>query len=785
MTNKIKYDIFISHSFKDKDWVIEFDKQLSNSGFSVFIFEKSIKAGESISIKINQVLEECKYVILVMTQDWVDSEWSKIEVFSTLFTDPNNNKQKVIPLLLKPCNIPFILKPLRYLDFQDELKFYENLKLIEFELIDLLEDKFIKNSHLVQTERILSQSMLPWTIHGGPSVGFIIPELFIEPKIKPIKNPIVASRINHWLASYKWDKNIAVVGLPGIGKSTLLKKIFIEYGSYQEKLQLTFIPIFISVRDLFDFSNSGISTFPEYFFSKSNIILSEHFKLRILYLIDGLDEIDVTSSSKVIEIINQIMSKDDLVWIASRKEFFFNRLKTNSNFYSLFYDVLEIQEWDIETDSLKFALDYSKKYNDDEIYSLLLKIRENSPTIDNFLKKPFELTLILFLLSGNESISTKIFDSSYTLYKAFYENWLQREQYRETSKLDNETLRKLHKIVAIALYNNKGNGIKLSSIEESVIDLDTKLISLKNDSSFWDLFITSSKNKEDTIERFWHETFGEFLLAEELIQSFCSSTQNFLDNLKTIYNHEINLFIREGFQQLNDYQKQIINSKLAKTYLSEFTIESPLELESISLTSVKTLNILPESINNSDNSIRIREQIIYYLGRLELNYYPPILSFASTFETNLLLKRSASLGGILYKNEELEKNYINLLIPNSIEDKLNRSVQLVYFSDTLGDIHSFNDNGIFSWEKTRTAIFKRLKQNSNRDLALRWWDLRTLYCFFESRKWQDKIFYDDFKGIEQSICESNQFSKERNSQVANEVSRILTSLQENNCIINN
>ncbi len=785
MSEIIKYDVFISHSFKDKDWVIEFTENLSDCGLAVFIFEKSIRVGESISKKINQVLEECECVILVLTPEWVVSEWSTLEAYSSLFLDPNNKSRKVIPLLLEDCTKPIIFQTLRHIDFREKSKFIENFNLLTSELSDLIQKRFIVHAYESQSEQILSQSMLPWTIHGGPSVGFIIPELYIDPKVKPIKNPLIETRFNSWLLSYKWNRNIAIVGLPGIGKSTLLKNLFINYKEYYNNLNLIFIPVFTTVRDVIDFQNTSSIIFSEYILSKLGIALPKQSNSKFLYLIDGLDEIEESSSGDIIEIIKSIISKNDLLWITCRKEFFFNRLKPDTTFYSMFYDVLEIQEWDIETDSLKFADDYSNKYNDREIYSRLVELRKKSENINNFLQKPFELTLILYLLSSKESISSKVFASSYSLYKSFYENWLQKEQLKGTSVLTTENIQKLHRIVAIALYNNRGNAINLGSIEDKTTDFDARSINIKSDSAFWDLLITTSNKKEDIIERFWHETFGEFILAEELIQSFCSPTQSFLENLKTIYHHEINLFIREGFQQLDKTQKEAVYVKLAKTYFAEFSISFQLELENIDESLIETLAIPITNINNSNNSIRIREQIVYYLGRLELSFYPPILSFAAKFETNLLLKRSAILGAILYRNEELERIYLEQLMPNSVEDKLNRSVQLVYFNDVIGDIHSFIDTSLSSWEKTRIAIFNRLRQNSNRDFALRWWDIRTLFCFFESRKWKDKISPSDFESIQNCICSSTFYSEERNNEVTKELSQVLDLLKINNCIIDN
>jgi hypothetical protein len=73
------------------------------------------------------------------------------------------------------------------------------------------------------------------------------------------------------------------------------------------------------------------------------------------------------------------------------------------------------------------------------------------------------------------------------------------------------------------------------------------------------------------------------------------------------------------------------------------------------------------------------------------------------------------------------------LLDDPGEALLNRSVQMVYFSDVHDDLHTFRDSGQ-DWHKTRSAIYRRLAGASPRDIRLRWWDLKTLRSFYESRQ---------------------------------------------------
>ncbi len=131
MSQKFDYDVFLSHSSKDKPIVRELAERLKADGLRVWFDEWIIKAGDPISLKIQQGIEHSRTLVMCMSPDFFASEWAKLEHHSLLFRDPTNQQRRFIPLLLADCQIPDMIAQFKYIDWRE--KNIENYR----ELIDV------------------------------------------------------------------------------------------------------------------------------------------------------------------------------------------------------------------------------------------------------------------------------------------------------------------------------------------------------------------------------------------------------------------------------------------------------------------------------------------------------------------------------------------------------------------------------------------------------------------------------------------------------------------------
>mgnify|MGYP000975971531 CR=1 FL=1 len=103
-----KYDVFISHASKDRDWVKNLVAALSDRGLCVWYDETNIKFGDSILRGIEEGLRESKYIVILLTPDTVSSNWAAAELGAALAM-----KKVLIPIVSEDMQLKDLPGPVR------------------------------------------------------------------------------------------------------------------------------------------------------------------------------------------------------------------------------------------------------------------------------------------------------------------------------------------------------------------------------------------------------------------------------------------------------------------------------------------------------------------------------------------------------------------------------------------------------------------------------------------------------------------------------------------------
>ena len=88
--DEFEFDVFLSHSAKDKAVVTDVAERLRKDGLRVWFDTWVLKPGDSIPARIHQGLEGSRVQVLFMSANAFGSDWAQMESSTFRFRDPLN-----------------------------------------------------------------------------------------------------------------------------------------------------------------------------------------------------------------------------------------------------------------------------------------------------------------------------------------------------------------------------------------------------------------------------------------------------------------------------------------------------------------------------------------------------------------------------------------------------------------------------------------------------------------------------------------------------------------------
>lgn len=113
------FDVFLSHSNKDREFVTRLAKDLSEAGVDVWLDQWSLNPGESLAEAIDQALKASRFLVVVMSPDYFQSPWAQQEWHYALAREVESEGVKLIPLMYRDCEVPSMLQTKVWIDFRD------------------------------------------------------------------------------------------------------------------------------------------------------------------------------------------------------------------------------------------------------------------------------------------------------------------------------------------------------------------------------------------------------------------------------------------------------------------------------------------------------------------------------------------------------------------------------------------------------------------------------------------------------------------------------------------
>lgn len=127
-----KYDVFISYSKADLEFARKLARKIERQHIKgefikVFFAEWDIQPGENILLKIEDAETSSRFIALVMSPEWLKSNWTTLERVIPVYDDPSGLKGRIIPIMRRRCEPPPSIRILKWLDFTTDSNFEREL----------------------------------------------------------------------------------------------------------------------------------------------------------------------------------------------------------------------------------------------------------------------------------------------------------------------------------------------------------------------------------------------------------------------------------------------------------------------------------------------------------------------------------------------------------------------------------------------------------------------------------------------------------------------------------
>lgn len=118
-----KFDIFVSHSSKDKPVAERMVLALESKGYKVWLDTKEILVGDDLVTEVFQGVEDSNFVVVLLSGTSVQSNWVREEYSVAKIREIEESQVVILPAKVEECEIPPPLKTKKYADFSQSWEF--------------------------------------------------------------------------------------------------------------------------------------------------------------------------------------------------------------------------------------------------------------------------------------------------------------------------------------------------------------------------------------------------------------------------------------------------------------------------------------------------------------------------------------------------------------------------------------------------------------------------------------------------------------------------------------
>lgn len=137
--------VFISHNHADKPFARKITQDLSNHGIKCWIDEAEMKIGDSLIQKIREGIDTVEYFMIILSPNSINAPWVVNELDVAMNYQISGKNIKVLPIMLRDCELPGFLIGKLYGDFTDADNYEESFKKLTKSMNVVFNKKALKN----------------------------------------------------------------------------------------------------------------------------------------------------------------------------------------------------------------------------------------------------------------------------------------------------------------------------------------------------------------------------------------------------------------------------------------------------------------------------------------------------------------------------------------------------------------------------------------------------------------------------------------------------------------
>lgn len=609
---------------------------------------------------------------------------------------------------------------------------------------------------LRQRQQILQEPLYIWEYSNYENTSQLYKKGYVS------KLPInTLGNTHRRLLILQRNKGIAILGKAGSGKSTYLRRLFLTYSSRFHRL----INNILNRRFYFYKATELL---------KNTEILSylendqRYSKGRFVFL-DGLDEVNDSDYKKLVQKIKRIYNFNYTILFSCRKEDYQHIKKIEPELFTFVTYHLEIGDW-TEMQSNQYIDNYLKLYPNSKIRDMIAHCQTNDE-YKEFLKTPLELSLLIYILEHIHDLSDfeNRIKNRFSLYEKFLEFWIRREIIKRNDNIADIPVRvadvfNLWSTISFLLIKNSSS--KYISINHPEIQ---KILhgNIRLGQYVDGIVVVDRENERQGITGFTHERIKEFLAAYYFYLHVANCDEYSIDALLWEYKHSVTVFIQEHFKLLthNDLLNEFMNLSSILFSTEPYRRKPSFEKYRNHIESRLKKRIRQLS---AEETRTLKNQIIYFVSRIPsidtelLSIGNEVIEIVFESENDAYNKRSAAIGATILGNDGIELKYAKELLEDEECNLRDRSFTLVYYQDVKEkNPFTYIDDGICQWDNSRRYRLERLKDNSEKSIRLRTFDLITIYNFSRSRAAYFVPTPDDLDIIRHCEVNLSSYTKEK------------------------